>query len=148
MNIVKGLKLLRKIENEDLRFVLSELLEHNTQELFEDKTICECIDMSKRYWNWPWNYYRYKDTKKKIVDYWDKVQEIQKTKGSDGYKEFHKNVEEHYDPVVYKTYSLKMEYMKKELEQLGFKVELTYSKDPESYSYHESPDRMYLTISY
>lgn len=148
MNVVKGLKLLRKIENEDIKFILRELFTYQADNICEDKTISECIDMSKRYWNYPWIYYRYKDTKKEIVDYWDKIKEIEKTKGSDGYHEFQKNVEDYYDPDRYREYSVEMENMKDELEKLGFTVKLKYSKDPENYSRDNSPDRMYLIISY
>ena len=148
MDIVKNLKLLQKIKDDDVKFILGELFQYNAYGMLEEQEIKECIDMSKKYWSWPWNYYRYKDTKKEIVDYWDKIKEIERTKGSEGYDEFHKNVEEYYDPEVYKKYSLRMEEIKKELEKLGFTVKLSYSKDPENFSYHKNPDRMYLTVSY
>jgi len=149
MSLIKELKNLKNIKNELAQFAISQLFEYNSYSLFDDKEeISESIDISKKYLGCPWNYYRYKDTKEEIQDYWDKIDEIQKNKGSEGYAEFKKNVEEYYDPNVYKEHSLELEKTKKILEDIGFTVEVNYSKDPENFTLENTPERMFLRISY
>lgn len=149
MSLIKELKNLKNIKNELAQFAISSLFEYQSYSLFDEKEeISESIDICKKYLGWPWNYYRYKDTKEEIKDYWDKIDEIQKNKGSEGYEEFHKNVEEYYDPKVYKEHSLELEKTKKVLEGIGFKVEVNYSKDPENFTLNNTPERMWLRISY
>ena len=93
MSLVEELKKISNIENDEVKFVISELLISISEDQFTKNDIKTSIDMSKRYWNRPWNYHRFIDTKLAVENYWDKAKEVYRKKGEDGAKEFEKNIE-------------------------------------------------------
>ena len=148
MSIVKELKKINDIENEDVKFVLSEVISSIAERWFEPHKLPCSVDMSKRYWGHPWFFRKYKDTGEVVEDYWEEIKTVEKEEGRIGYEKYEKNIEEIYCFNTYNLYVEKLKLVMAELVEMGFDVKIEFDSNPEHASWDDHPKKQYIFVYY
>lgn len=148
MNLAKVFKQFSKLKkkDDDFRSILRDVIAQASDNDFRDSVE---VQVTRDFFETEWIYYQNSEGKKiSGYKYSEKRSEVREKKGKDGLESLAKEWTQVYDPKMYEKDIDRLKSVCVQLNKLGFKTKMIYSKDYLKKTLEDEPDCIWLRVAW